>query len=171
LLAIGASTPVAWSGLILLWISVPFAAATDPLRDVLRLVLPALALAATIGCSIGRAAETSIRQMRTEVLHVAIRAHGFPRGWRADWRLLRAAIAPLLALSALEAAFLLGGTMVTEIVFARPGMGRLLVDAILNGDYPVVQLALPLIALGYTLFGLIADVASAAFDPRMREAR
>jgi peptide/nickel transport system permease protein len=172
LLAAGASTPVAWSGLVLLWISIPVVAAAPAglWNEALRLLLPAGALAVTIGGSIGRATETSIRQARGELFHLAMRAHGFPRGARADWRLLRAVIAPLLALSGLEAAFLLGGTMVTEVVFARPGLGRLLADAVLHGDYPVVQAVLPLAALGYMFFGIIADLSSAALDPRLHEA-
>lgn len=172
LLAAGASVPVAWSGLMILWAAVPLfnALPADPLRGILRLLLPASALALTVGCSIGRAAETSIRGSRGEPFHLAMRAHGFPRGWRADWSLLRAAIAPVLALAGMEAAFLLGGTMVTEVVFARPGLGRMLVDAVLRGDYPVVQALLALAALGYAVFGMIADLAAATLDPRVREA-
>jgi peptide/nickel transport system permease protein len=71
----------------------------------------------------------------------------------------------------MEAAFLLGGTMVTEVVFARPGLGRMLVDAILRGDYPVVQAVLALAALGYVVFGIVADFTAAALDPRLREER
>jgi peptide/nickel transport system permease protein len=172
LLALGASTPVAWSGLVILWASIPLVGAVteDPARGILRLLLPAGALALTVGCAIGRAAETSIRQARGEPFSLAMRAHGFPRGIGADWSLLRAAIAPVLALAGMEAAFLLGGTMITEVVFARPGLGRLLVDAVLRGDYPVVQAILALAALGYTLFGMAADVSAAALDPRAREA-
>ena len=173
LLAIGAATPVAWSGLILLWASVPLlsAAGAEPLRAALRLLMPAGALALTVGCSLGRAAETSIRQSRGEPFRLALLAHGFPRGIRFDWRLLRAYLAPVLALAGMEAAFLLGGTMITEVVFARPGLGRMLVDAILRGDFPVVQAVLGLAALGYVFFGIVADFAAAAFDPRLREVR
>jgi peptide/nickel transport system permease protein len=171
-LAVGASTPVAWSGLILLWAAVPLFAAQipEPARGVLHLFLPAIALALTVGCSIGRAAETSIRQSRGELFHIAMRAHGFPHGMRAEWSLLRAAVASVLALAGMEAAFLLGGTMITEVVFARPGLGRMLVEAILRGDYPVVQALLALAALGYTAFGMIADASAYALDPRVREA-
>jgi peptide/nickel transport system permease protein len=171
LLAAGASAPVAWTGLMVLWLSVPLfqALTADPLREALRLLLPAGVLAMAVGCSIGRAAETSIRESRGEPFHLAMRAHGFPRGMRADWRLLRAAIAPVLALAGMEAAFLLGGTMVTEVVFARPGLGRMLVDAVLRGDYPVVQTLLALAALGYAVFGMTADFAAAALDPRARD--
>ncbi len=172
LLAAGASVPVAWSGLMILWATVPLftTLSADPLREMLRLLLPACALALTVGCSIGRAAETSIRESRGEPFHLAMRAHGFPRGLRAEWSLLRAAVAPVLALAGMEAAFLLGGTMVTEVVFARPGLGRMLVDAVLRGDYPVVQALLALAALGYAVFGMIADFAAATLDPRVREA-
>jgi peptide/nickel transport system permease protein len=171
-LAAGAATPVAWSGLILLWAAVPLFTQPlpDPMREGLRLLLPASALALTVGSSIGRAAETSIRESRGELFQLAMRAHGFPRGLRADWRILRAAIAPVLALAGMEAAFLLGGTMITEVVFARPGLGRMLVDAVLRGDYPVVQALLALAALGYILFGMIADFSAAMLDPRVREA-
>jgi len=173
LLAIGAATPVAWSGLILLWVSVPLLSAltVEPLRGAVRLLLPALALAVTVGGSIGRAAEASIRESRGEPFRIAMQAHGFPRGIRADWQLLRAYLAPVLALAGMEAAFLLGGTMVTEVVFARPGLGRMLVDAVLRGDYPVVQALLALAALGYTCFGIAADFAAAVLDPRIREQR
>jgi peptide/nickel transport system permease protein len=173
LLAIGAATPVAWSGLILLWASVPLLSAVvaEPLRAAVRLLMPAAALAVTVGCSIGRATESSIRQSRGEPFRLAMQAHGFPRGIRFDWRLLRAYLAPLLALAGMEAAFLLGGTMITEVVFARPGLGRMLVDAILRGDYPVVQAVLALAALGYVFFGIIADFTAAALDPRLREGR
>jgi peptide/nickel transport system permease protein len=61
--------------------------------------------------------------------------------------------------------------MVTEVVFARPGLGRLLVDSILRGDYAVVQAVLPLVALGYSFFGILADLTAAALDPRMREVK
>jgi ABC-type dipeptide/oligopeptide/nickel transport system permease component len=171
-LAVGASTPVAWSGLVLVWISVPVIGAglSAGLRDALDVLLPALALAVTVGCGIGRAAESSIRQARGEPFHLAMRAHGFPTGGRADWKLLRAAIAPVLTLAGVEAAFLLGGTMITEVVFARPGLGRILVDAILRGDYPVVQAVLGLAALGYVVLDMTADFSAAAFDPRLREA-
>jgi peptide/nickel transport system permease protein len=170
-LAVGASTPVAWSGLMILWASVPLfqAVAAGPLRDALRLILPVGALTLAVGCSIGRAAETAIRESRREAFHLAMRAHGFPRGLRAEWSLLRAAIAPVLTLAGMEAAFLLGGTMVTEAVFSRPGLGRMLVDAALRGDYPVVQALLALAALGYCVSGLLADAAAATLDPRMRE--
>ncbi len=68
LLAVGAATPVAWSGLILLWAAVPFLALplAEPLRGLLRFALPVCALSLTVGCSIGRAAESSIRQSRAE---------------------------------------------------------------------------------------------------------
>jgi peptide/nickel transport system permease protein len=172
-LAVGAATPVAFTGLILLWAAVPLISAVtaEPLRGALRLLMPAAALAFTVGCSIGRAAESAIRQSRGEPFRLAMRAHGFPRGLRADWQLLRAYLAPLLTLAGMEAAFLLGGTMVTEVVFARPGLGRMLVDAILRGDYPVVQAVLALTALGYVFFGIVADSAAAALDPRLREER
>jgi ABC-type dipeptide/oligopeptide/nickel transport system permease component len=81
---------------------------------------------------------------------------------------LRPALPPVVSMSALQAAFMLTGTVVTETVFARPGLGRLLVTSILQGDYPVAQGVVVLAAVIYTMSGLVADLISLALDPRMR---
>jgi ABC-type dipeptide/oligopeptide/nickel transport system permease component len=73
-------------------------------------------------------------------------------------------------MSALQAGFLLAGTVVTETVFSRPGMGRLLVSSILQGDFPVAQGVVVLAALFYTATHLLADLLAMLADPRLREA-
>jgi ABC-type dipeptide/oligopeptide/nickel transport system permease component len=74
----------------------------------------------------------------------------------------------VVSLSALEAAFLFSGTVVTETVFSRPGLGRLLVSSILRGDYPVALGLVALAAIFYTASLLIGDLIAIALDPRLR---
>jgi ABC-type dipeptide/oligopeptide/nickel transport system permease component len=71
-------------------------------------------------------------------------------------------------LAALEAAFLFGGTVITETVFARPGLGRLLVGSILQGDFPVAQGVVVLAALLYTGTQIVGDLVVQWTDPRWR---
>jgi ABC-type dipeptide/oligopeptide/nickel transport system permease component len=71
-------------------------------------------------------------------------------------------------LGALEAAFLFSGTVVTETVFSRPGLGRLLVSSILQGDFPVAQSIVALAAILYAISHSLADVLSHMIDPRLR---
>jgi peptide/nickel transport system permease protein len=171
LLALGTATPVTWSGLLILWAAVPLLAnATSGFaRDLLSLLLPALTLALASGSSLGRVTQAGLFSARTEQFHLAARARGVPPGWRLEWQALRTTLAPVISLSGVEAAFLLGGTMVTETLFSRPGLGRVLVEAILRGDYPLVQAVVAVAAAGYALFNLLADVVAAWLDPRLRE--
>jgi ABC-type dipeptide/oligopeptide/nickel transport system permease component len=101
---------------------------------------------------------------------LAARARGLRRGPRLLWHALRPALPPVVSLIAIEAAFLFGGTVVTETVFSRPGLGRLLVGSILQGDFPVAQGLVVLSALVYTLSHVVADTLGLVLDPRLRPA-
>jgi ABC-type dipeptide/oligopeptide/nickel transport system permease component len=81
---------------------------------------------------------------------------------------LRNALIPVITLVGLQAGFLLAGTVVTEAVFARPGLGRLVVEAILWKDLPVVPGVVLLVAATYVLVNLFVDLAAFAIDPRLR---
>jgi len=170
-LVLGTSTPVAWSGLLILWAAVPLLAALHPgpAREVTLLALPVLTLGIASGCSLGRVAEAGLARARREPFFIAARARGIGPGWRLEWSALRTTLAPVISLAGVEAAFLLGGTMVTETLFARPGVGRLLVESILRGDFPLVQAIVALVAAGYALFNLLADFLASSLDPRLHE--
>ena len=79
---------------------------------------------------------------------------------------LRNALIPVLTLIGLQFGFMLGGAAITESVFARQGLGRTLVDAILDQDYPVVQGTIIVSAALYTAVNLVVDVAHSVLDPR-----
>ena len=81
---------------------------------------------------------------------------------------LRNAIIPLLTFSGISLAGLLNGSVVVEVVFAWPGVGRLLLDSVVNRDFPVVQATVLLSALFYLLTALIVDILYAYTDPRIR---
>ncbi|NJL55271.1 ABC transporter permease [bacterium] len=81
--------------------------------------------------------------------------------------ILRLALPPLITVVALQVAFLLSGTVVTEAVFARPGLGSLLLNATLQRDYPVVQSIACFAAVLYVIVIFIADVIHAVLDPRI----
>ncbi len=82
---------------------------------------------------------------------------------------LRSALAPALTVIALQFGFLLGGAVVTESVFARRGLGKLAVEAIIWQDLPVVRGVVVSGALAYVLVNLVADLVQGWLDPRLRE--
>ena len=79
------------------------------------------------------------------------------------------AILPVITLQGLQFGALLGGAVITEIVFAWPGVGRLLLDAILRRDYPVVQGTVIFVAIAYVFMNLVVDLLYHVVDPRLRQ--
>ncbi len=82
---------------------------------------------------------------------------------------LRPAVTPMIAHLSVQASFLIGGAVIVETVFSRPGLGRLLVDAVLRQDFPVVQGITTWICLVVALISLVADWLVFLADPRIRE--
>jgi peptide/nickel transport system permease protein len=80
----------------------------------------------------------------------------------------RNAAVPLITILGMQIGLLLGGAVVTETVFAWPGMGRLAVDSIRGGDYPVVQAVVVIFAFFVVIGNLLADILAAVIDPRIR---
>jgi peptide/nickel transport system permease protein len=81
---------------------------------------------------------------------------------------LKNALIPTITMLGLELGALLGGAVVTETIFSRPGLGRLAVDAILSRDFPVVQGTVLFAAVTYVLVNLFVDISYAVVDPRIR---
>jgi peptide/nickel transport system permease protein len=168
---LGVSTPVAWSGLLALMI---FSVALNWFPslgggDVLHLTWPAIVLGLASAGAIARLTRAGLLDVLTEPYITVARSKGLP-GWlmltRHVWPM---ALPPVLAVMALQFGFLLGGAAVTETVFARQGLGRLVVDAVLAQDLPVVQGAVLLSATAYSLVNLAADALHWLLDPRVRE--
>lgn len=170
LAGLATALPVAVTGIlaILLHGLVLQAAPAVAWSGIRHLILPALVLGFASSGAIGRVVQAGLLESLREPYVLAARARGVRPGPRLLWHALRPVLPPAISLGALEAAYLFGGTVVTETVFSRPGLGRLLVGAILQGDYPVAQGVVALAALFYTASQVVADALALALDPRLR---
>jgi ABC-type dipeptide/oligopeptide/nickel transport system permease component len=166
------SLPVAFIGILTLFI-VSTAASQGwrgwNLFGYSGLLLPALVLGITTAGPIAKVMEAGVLEsIQSAYFHAAI-ARGYQYDLRLLWHALRPALPPVVSLSALEAAYLFSGTVITETVFSRPGLGRLLLRSILEGDFPIAQGLVVLAAIFYTFSHLTADVVAMLLDPRLRE--
>jgi peptide/nickel transport system permease protein len=107
--------------------------------------------------------------LRQDYIRTA-RAKGAPEGSVNYRHALRNAVLPVVTIIGIEAAFLVGGLIVTETVFNIPGVARFLVEAILWRDYPIVQNLVMLIAVVVVVVNFAVDMLYAALDPRIRYA-
>ena len=103
--------------------------------------------------------------------HVRVaRAKGLSRGTLLRRHVILNALPPIITITGLQLGYLLGGALLTEVVFAWPGLGALLYDSITARDIPVVQATTLLIALSFVLVNILVDVINVLLDPRLREA-
>jgi peptide/nickel transport system permease protein len=169
--AVGLSTPTSWSGILailLFSLQLSWLPATGE-GGLRHLVLPALVLGFALSGSIARLVRARVVEVMGEPFVLAARARGLPSQRVLCVHVLRAALAPALTVIALQLGFLLGGAVVTESVFARRGLGKLAVEAIVWRDLPVVRGVVVCGAIAYVLANLAADLAQAWLDPRLRE--
>lgn len=134
----------------------------------LHLVLPAAAIGMRSAALIGRMTRSSLLEVLNQDFIRTARAKGLTRISVVLHHALRNAAVPVVTIVGLDVAYLLGGAVVIETVFARPGIGKLVVDAIHARDYPMVQGALMVFALGVILVNLLVDLSYAIIDPRIR---
>jgi peptide/nickel transport system permease protein len=141
----------------------------DGLWPFLRhLILPSFALGLSFMALIARITRASVLEVLGQDHIRTARAKGLPaRRLLFDHALPNAAV-PIVTVIGVGVALLLGGVVVTESVFAIPGLGRLVVDAILQRDYPVIQGVLLLFSATYVIVNLIIDLLYVVFDPRIR---
>lgn len=165
------SVPVMVSGTLLIWVFSVLLGALPATGQgsAAQLVLPALAVGLNTSAGIARTVEAGVRAVSQESFLLLARAKGLRRWQVLTRHALRVGLLPTLDLIALQFGFLLGGTVVTEIVFARQGLGRLLLFAVLDQDLPVVQGIVVLAAAVYGVLNLAADIAKAWLDPRLRD--
>ena len=133
-----------------------------------HLALPALAVGLTSAGFVARVTRAAMLEVLRADYVRAARARGLRDRTVVLRHALRNALLPVLTLQGLQFGALLGGAVITEIVFAWPGLGRMLLDGILRRDYPVVQGAVIVVACAYVLVNLIVDLLYHVVDPRMR---
>jgi len=174
---LGASIPSFWFGLILMQVFAvalgwfPVAGYGDPgvpLTDRLHhLVLPAIVLGVVNSALILRFTRASMLDVLGEDHIRTARAKGASEARVILHHALRSALIPVLTVLGLTFALLVGGAIVTETVFGLPGIGNLVVSAVLRRDYPVIQGALLVIAGLYVLINLAIDLLYLVVDPRV----
>jgi len=166
----GLSMPVFWSGLMLILV---FAVLLGWLPAVgtgtpAHIVLPAIAVGMTSAAIIARMTRSSMLEvLRSDYIRTA-RAKGVAERVVINRHALRNALIPVITVIGLQTGTLLSGAVLTESVFAWPGVGRLMVEGILARDYPLVQGAVLVVALSFVLVNLVVDLLYALADPRIR---
>ncbi len=134
----------------------------------LHLVLPAVTLALPLVGVLTRLVRSGLLDVLHEDYIRTARAKGLtPRSVVSRHALLNTLI-PIITLIGLQLGHLLGGAVIVETVFAWPGVGRLLVEAITNRDYPLVQAAILMVTTGFILINFLVDLSYGYLDPRVR---
>jgi peptide/nickel transport system permease protein len=133
-----------------------------------RLILPSVALGTAYIALIARITRTSVLEVLNEDYIRTARAKGLTEREVLVRHALRNAAVPILTIIGIGVAVLIGGAVVTESVFAIPGLGRLTVEAVLSRDFPVIQALILLFSTGYVLVNLLIDIGYAFLDPRIR---
>jgi ABC-type dipeptide/oligopeptide/nickel transport system permease component len=140
----------------------------DAVVDVLyHLVLPSVALGFTLAATVSRLSRSAMLEVISQDYIRTARSKGLHERIVVYKHALRNMMIPLLTIIGLFVAIALTGTVLTETVFTRPGLGKMLVDAIGARDYPLAQGAITVFTMTIVLVNLIVDVLYAVFDPRI----
>lgn len=173
----GVAAPVFWIGLMLSLVfaiqlgwfpSIGAGRQGDPLSVLRALVLPAVTLGLSGMALIARMTRSSMLDVLGEDYIRTAREKGLRERVVVYKHALRNAAIPIVTIVGINFGYLLGGTIVVETVFARAGIGKLLMDAILARDYPVVQGVTFVIAVSFVLVNLVTDMTYSLLDPRVR---
>ena len=131
-------------------------------------MLPAVTLVAALAAMLARMTRATLIDELRELYVLAVRARGVSRARAVVSHALRNSLIPVVTIVGLQLGAVLTGTIITETIFAWPGVGRLLIQAINFRDYPLVQGCILLISVTYVSMNLLVDLAYAVLDPRIR---
>lgn len=167
---LGQSTPVFWLGIMLILIfSVTIQWFPSSGRgEIQHLVLPAITLGMFTMARTARMMRSSMLEVLGQEYMKTAKAKGLNPGTVILKHALKNAAIPVVTIIGMELGTLLGGAVITETIFAWPGVGRLAVQAIYNRDYPVVQAAVFLLASIFVLVNLVVDLLYTYLDPRVK---
>ena len=133
-----------------------------------HLVLPAITLGAALAAILARMTRASVLEELREQYVLAARARGVSRTRAVLRHAFRNSLIPIVTLLGLQFGAVLTGAVITETIFAWPGVGRLLIQSITFRDYPLVQGCILLIAVTYVALNLLTDLVYGLLDPRIR---
>ncbi len=166
---VGISLPGYWTAMLLIYVFglrlgwVPIVGS-----GLAALILPSIVVGSFAVGDIARLVRSSIVEVRSEDYIRTARAKGLPERRVILRHALRNAMIPVVTLIGLQLGLFVGGGVITETVFARQGIGKLLVDAILEKDYPVVQAVILMITSAYVFANFGVDLLYSVLDPRIR---
>ena len=175
---LGLSLPAFWQGTVLIllfsiylgWMPslqwVPFT--RGPSVNLLTMALPALTLGTATAVMITRMSRSTMLDVLGREYVRTARAKGLPERRVTLHHALRNALIPVVTVAGAQLGYIVGGIVVVEDVFTLPGVGRLLLDAIFQRDYPVVQGVILLLAAAFMALNLVVDLLYAVLDPRLR---
>ena len=167
---LGVSVPTFWLGLMLMlifsvnlgWFPI------SGYGDLKSLVLPAFTLGLAGAGLIARITRASMLEIAQKDYIAIVRAKGISNTQVIIKHIFRNALIPIITLLGLRLGWIIGGAVTTEIVFNRPGLGRLLANSLFRRDYPVIQGALLILIFAVMVGNLIADILYAYADPQIR---
>lgn len=166
---VGQAMPAFWTGILLILVfSVTFRLLPSTgYNGPISLILPAITLASLSAATIARVTRGAVLEQLSRDYVRTARSKGAGMFRLIRRHLLRNVSIPILTVLALEVANLLGGSVVTELIFAWPGVGQLTVQSVSDRDFPVVQAIVILASTVYILINLVTDVAYGFIDPRI----
>ncbi|MCC6175409.1 MAG: ABC transporter permease [Chloroflexi bacterium] len=167
---IGVSMPVFWLGLMLvLLFSVELGwLPSSGAGTLAQLALPALALGSASTAIIARQTRSGMLEVLRQDYVRTARAKGLKERTVLVRHALKNALIPTVTVAGLQVGYLMGGSVLAETVFARPGLGRLLVDSIARRDIAVVQTTIMMLSVTFVLVNLLVDLLYVKLDPRIR---
>ena len=176
----GLTIPSFWLGIVMILLLsavapgfsslgyVPFS--EDPLGNLQRMLLPSIALALPILANLSRLVRSAMLDALGQDYVRTARAKGLPERVVIGRHALRNVLIPVVTLGTIELGRLLAGAVLTEQIFSIPGFGKLVVDAVFNRDYPVVQGVVVTTAIIFVSLSLLGDLLYMAINPRLRAA-
>ena len=167
---VGQSVPVFWLGIVLIWV---FAVTLGWLPTSGRggwrnLILPAIALGSYSAASVARLTRASMLDVLGRDYIRTARAKGLRERRTLIGHALKNAAIPIITIVGLQLGTLIGGAVVTEWIFAWPGVGRLAVEAVFARDYPLVQASVFVVAVAFVIINTLVDLTYHWLDPRVR---
>jgi peptide/nickel transport system permease protein len=143
----------------------------DPVGNILQMLLPAAVLGFAFAASVTRITRSAMLDVLSDDYVRTARSKGAPARSVVWSHALPNALIPVVTLSGLEFGYLLGGAVIVEQIFALPGLGRLVLEAITQRDYALVEGSVLFVALNFMVLNLLVDLAYASLDPRVRLGR
>jgi ABC-type dipeptide/oligopeptide/nickel transport system permease component len=166
----GVSLPAFWLGMLLIQVFATYLGWLPVLGTGLEaLILPSVSVGLFLAAGLARLIRSSIIEVMSQDYIRTARAKGLPPFVVVAKHALRNALIPPVTLLGVQVALLIGGAVVTETVFARPGIGSLLVQAVLDKDYPLVQAIVVWTTAAFILINVLIDLAYGVIDPRVAE--